>query len=91
VARVTFARAIQRHVECPSADIPGTTLRDVLTGYFSERPQARGYVLDDTGAVRRHIAVFLNDTLITDRVDLSDPVTDTDTVAVFQALSGGAT
>jgi molybdopterin converting factor small subunit len=35
--------------------------------------------------------VFLNDTLITDRVALSDPVTDADTVAVFQALSGGAT
>lgn len=91
MAKVTFAKAIQRHVECPPAAVPGATLGEVLAGYFAERPQARGYVLDETGAVRRHVAVFLNDTLITDRVALSDPVTDADTVAVFQALSGGAT
>lgn len=90
MARVTFARAIQRHVECPPAEVPGATLGEVLHGYFAERPLARGYVLDDTGAVRRHIAVFVNATLITDRVTLTDPVTDADTVSVFQALSGGA-
>jgi molybdopterin synthase sulfur carrier subunit len=90
MAQVTFAKAIQRHVECPPASVPGGTIGEVLHSYFADRPQARGYVLDDTGAVRKHIAVFLNDTLVTDRVTLTDPVTDADTVSVFQALSGGA-
>ena len=45
--------------------------------------------LDDAGAVRRHVAVFANDDLITDRTSLTDTVVDGDRIHVFQALSGG--
>lgn len=49
----------------------------------------RGYVLDDSGAVRKHIAVFHNDNLITDRSTLADAVASGDRLHLFQALSGG--
>jgi molybdopterin synthase sulfur carrier subunit len=91
VARVSFAKAIQRHAACPAADIPGDTLRGVIDGYFGAYPAARTYVLDERGAVRKHVAVFVNDTLVLDREQLSDPITPDDRVTVFQALSGGAT
>ena len=68
VAHVSLAKALQRHAECPPAQIEGTSLRSVLDGYFGRHPAARSYVLDERGAVRKHIAVFVNDTLITDRV-----------------------
>jgi sulfur-carrier protein len=48
-------------------------------------------VLDERGAVRKHVAVFVNDTLVLDRDELSDPIAGDDRVTVFQALSGGAT
>ena len=91
MARVSFAKAIQRHAPCPGAEISGDTLRDVLDGYFRVHPEARTYVLDERGCVRKHVAVFVNDTLVLDREQLSDPIGDGDHVSVFQALSGGAT
>ena len=89
MADVVFAKAFRRHVECPDANASGTTVREVLDSYFGEHPTVRGYVLDDVGAVRKHIAVFVNDDLITDRAHLADPVTDGDRIHIFQALSGG--
>jgi sulfur carrier protein ThiS len=91
MARVSFAKAIQRHAACPAADVPGDTLRGVLDGYFDAHPDARTYVLDERGAVRKHVAVFVNETLVLDREHLSDPIAAGDRVTVFQALSGGAT
>jgi len=91
MARVSFAKAIQRHAACPAADVAADTLRGVLDGYFEAHPAARTYVLDERGAVRKHVAVFVNDTLVVDRELLSDSIAAGDRVTVFQALSGGAT
>ena len=49
----------------------------------------RGYVLDDQGALRRHVAIYVNGRPIGDRVRLTDPVAADDEIYVFQALSGG--
>jgi sulfur-carrier protein len=91
MAHVSLAKALQRHADCPPAEIEGASLRSVLDGYFARHPAARSYVLDETGAVRKHIAVFVNETLISDRSELSDPISEDDRVYVFQALSGGST
>ncbi len=86
---VAFAKAFRRHVDCPTASVAGKTVGDVLAAYFERHPQVRGYVLDDAGAVRRHVAVFVNDDVITDRTSLADAVATGDRIHVFQALSGG--
>lgn len=89
MTEIEFAKAFRRHVDCPTARVDGSTVRDVLDAYFAERPGVRSYVLDDVGAVRKHVAVFVDGDLITDRTGLSDPVTPTSKLHVFQALSGG--
>ena len=89
MARVVFAKAFRRHVDCPDATVDGATVREVLDSYFHARPTVRGYVVDDAGAVRKHVAVFVNDDLITDRATLADAVGNDDRIHVFQALSGG--
>ena len=89
MARVTFTANIQRHVACPPMEADGGTVRDVLEAVFAGNPQARGYVLDDQAALRRHMTIFVDGIAIRDRVHLSDPVKETSTVYVFQALSGG--
>jgi molybdopterin converting factor small subunit len=86
---VVFARAFRRHVDCPDAQVTGATIGEVLDEYFASHPATRTYVVDDTGGVRRHVALFLNDEAITDRITLTDPVADGDRVHIFQALSGG--
>ena len=84
--RVRFTQNIQRHVKCPSSEASGKSLRDVLNHYFQA---ARGYVLDDQGALRQHMAVFINGKPALDRTQLSDDVPANATVDVMQALSGG--
>ena len=86
---ISFTPNIQRHVVCPTCEVNGGTVRNVLEDFFKENEVARGYVLDDQGALRRHMNIFINGEPIRDRTALSDPVSDRDEVFVMQALSGG--
>ena len=86
---VRFTESIQRHVECPTRDVAGATLRHVLEGYFRENERARGYVLDEQGRLRQHMAIFIDGRQVRDRRDLSDQVSADGVVDVIQALSGG--
>jgi hypothetical protein len=58
MAKVVFTPNVQRHVACPEAEAPGCTVREVLD-IFAANPQARGYVLDDQSALRRHMTIFV--------------------------------
>ena len=89
MARIVFTPNIQRLVECPETEAAGGSVREVLDNVFASNPQARPYVLDDQGALRRHMTIFVDGRAIHDRARLSDPVTAGSTVYVFQALSGG--
>jgi molybdopterin synthase sulfur carrier subunit len=87
--RVNFTQNIQRHVSCPPTHVAGETVREVLDAVFAMNARARGYVLDDQGALRTHMQIFINGDQIHDREQLSDPVPSDCEVYVFQALSGG--
>ncbi|MGE5540561.1 MAG: MoaD/ThiS family protein [Gemmatimonas sp.] len=86
---VSFTSALQRFLSAPTTRVEGATVGAALEAVFRDRPALRGYVLDDQGAVRRHVNVFINGQPIRDRVRLSDPVAGEDEVYVFQALTGG--
>ncbi len=87
--RVVFTENIQRHVSCPPVQVPGSTVREVLDAVFATNERARGYVLDEHGAVRKHMVIFINGTMIRDRITLADPVIPASEIYVMQALSGG--
>jgi molybdopterin converting factor small subunit len=80
---------LQRFLEAPSMRVEGATVRDALDAVFAKRQPLRGYVLDDQGAVRRHVAIYVNGEVIRDRTGLSDTVGPQDEIYVFQALTGG--
>lgn len=86
---VTFAPQLQRHVPCPPQRVPAGTLDAVLRAAFTAAPMIERYVLDEQGAVRKHVAVFVNNEIIPNRSDLSQPLAEGDAVWVIQALSGG--
>lgn len=89
MATLRFADSIQRHVECPLREVDGDTIGAVLERYFEENERARGYVLDDQGRLRQHMAVFVDGRHIRDRTALADPVAPDAVVDLIQALSGG--
>ena len=71
MAKVSFTANSQRHVACPPCEVPGRTVREVLDAVFADNPPARGYVLDDQGALRKHMSIFDDGRLISDRNKLS--------------------
>lgn len=84
-----FTPNLHRYLQTPAAQVDGTTVRQVLEQYFQSNPRIRGYVLDDQDALRKHVAIFLNEEMVRDRIQLSDPVRENDDIFVVQALSGG--
>jgi len=87
--RITFTRALDRFVKAPPAAVEAANVGEALAAVFAVQPALRGYVLDDQGALRRHVAVYVNGAAVRDRTRLSDPLCADDEVYVFQALSGG--
>ncbi len=87
--RVVFTQNLQRHVECPPVSVEGGTVREVLEEVFGENERARGYVLDERGALRKHMNIFVDGHQVRDRTGLSDPVPADGEIYVMQALSGG--
>lgn len=90
MADVAFTPNLQRHVECPRREAAGSTVREVLDSVFADNPRLRGYVVDERGALRKHMMVFIDGRQIVDRERLSDPVEPRSEIYVMQALSGGS-
>lgn len=89
LAHLDFTPNLRRHVACPAGVFAGATVRAVLEAAFEGQPGPRAYVLDDQGALRTHVMVFVNGQTVLDRRGLSDAVGPDDRVFVMQALSGG--
>jgi sulfur carrier protein ThiS len=86
---VEFAASLRRHVDCPAQQVASGSLRAVLEAALGAAPGLAHYVFDDQRCVRKHVAVFVNQTLVLDRQHLTQPLTANDRVLVIQALTGG--
>jgi molybdopterin converting factor small subunit len=86
---VVFTSNLQRHAACPEQDVDGATVGEALDKAFAQAPTLRGYVLDEQGHVRRHVAIYVDGRRIADRERLSDAVKASSEICVLQALSGG--
>jgi sulfur-carrier protein len=70
---------------CAEQQIGGATVEELLRGLEHEHPAVTGWILDERGAVRRHINVFVNG----ERVDQRAAVAASDRVEVLPAITGG--
>ena len=69
--------------------VPAGSVAEILYAVNEMVPGFTDYVLDEHGALRRHVNLCINDTIVIDKKTLSDRVPDDGTVYIFQALSGG--
>lgn len=86
---VEFTKNLARHVECPSKRVAGATVAEALDAYFAEIPAVKAYVLDEQGAVRHHVVVFVDGAMVPRKQALAEPLSEGSVVSVMQALSGG--
>lgn len=89
MARIHFTANLQRHVESPPREVGGDTVADALEEVFTANPRLRGYVLDDQGALRRNMVIFVDGWPVVDRARLGDPLPGDAEIYVMQALTGG--
>jgi len=89
MAHLFFAASIQRHIPMPERDVAARSVDEALAAVFADEPRLRGYILDDQGGLRRHLAVYVDGKPVRDRRRLSDTVGADSRIYVVQALSGG--
>lgn len=67
----------------------GTSLSEVMKEIDGSYPGIRNYILDEQGSLRRHVNIFIDGKIISDRVKLSDAFSANSEIYIIQALSGG--
>jgi sulfur carrier protein ThiS len=65
--------------------VDGTTVAEALRELERAQPALDGWVLDERGAIRRHVSVFVNG----EHGSGATPLGPDDRVEVLQAISGG--
>lgn len=69
--------------------VRASSVAETLHAINAMAPGFTDYVLDEHGTLRRHVNISINDSIVIDKVSLSDCVPDDATVYIFQSLSGG--
>ena len=64
-------------------------MREVLRHVFKVNTRLETYVLDDQGALRKHMRILVDGVAVRDLTGLADAVAASSEVWVMQALSGG--
>ena len=87
---VSFTRHLLRFFPTlTEGEVAGATVREVIDELNRRYPGLAGYIIDETGRLRRHVNVFIHEEPIADRDRLSDKLSPDDRVYILQALSGG--
>ena len=86
---VSFAPALTRHVPCAPQQVDASAVGAALDAAFRAAPALRGYVLDEQGGVRKHVALFVNGEMLLRQAALDRPLAPGDHLMVIQALTGG--
>lgn len=92
MAKVEVARHLYRFfpvLEGREVVVEATTAAEVVRAMDAVAPGFSGYVVDERGALRMHVNLFIGREAVVDRRTLSDRVPAEATVYIFQALSGG--
>lgn len=69
----------------PAHELEGATVIELLRGLERRHPPISGWILDERGAIRRHINVFING----ERGNAQSVVSPGDRVEVLPAITGG--
>ena len=84
--RVIIPTPLRSYTGRREVEASGATLDALLQDLDRQFPGLRFRVVDEQGAIRRHMRVFVNGS---QAMDLATPLGPHDTVQIVQALSGG--
>ena len=67
----------------------GKSFPEIFTELEKNYPGISSYLLDEQGSLRKHVNIFIDGKLISDRKTLSDSFNINSEIYIIQALSGG--
>lgn len=90
MANVEFTRHLVRFFPtlAPCA-LEAETVAALIRALDDRHPGLASYLVDERGALRKHVNVFVDGERVRDRAALSDPLAASSEVYIVQALSGG--
>ena len=89
MAEVHFTSHLRTLVPGAPFHVAGVTVGEALDALFQGEPHVRGYVLDDRGALRKHVCIFADGERLAHEGALSRRIGPDTKLYVMQALSGG--
>ncbi len=90
MAKIKFTAALKRFFpDLEEMKVSGNTVAEVIQKVEVKHPGISDYLLDEKGAIRKHLNIFVRGELIEDRQTLKDRLEQEDEILIFQALSGG--
>jgi sulfur-carrier protein len=89
MAELHFTSWLRELVPDGPVQAEGLTVGDALGVLFAQRPHVRGYVLDDRGALRKHVCIFADGQRLSHAAALKQSIRRDSKLYVMQALSGG--
>lgn len=90
MAKVVFtANLLRYNGGVRETEAPGARVRDLIDALEQGTPGLRHYLVDEHGALRRHVNIFVDGRPVRDPDALTDPVGPDATVHILQAISGG--
>ena len=90
MARVKCTNHLQRFFpDLTEVELEGTTVATVIDELNRRFPGIADYIVDEQGALRKHVNIFIGEEPVRDRLRLQDDIGPNTQVLILQALSGG--
>ena len=90
MARVKFTPNLVRFFpDLRECEVEATNVADIVSAVDQRWRGLGDYIVDEQGALRKHVNIFVGDELIRDKQTLSDKISADTRIYIMQALSGG--
>ncbi|MBN4081392.1 molybdopterin-synthase adenylyltransferase MoeB [Caldithrix abyssi] len=73
-----------------SVSVDGTTVSEVLGNIFNQYPDIRSHLLDENGAIRNFVNIYVNGIDVREQGNLETSVTPGADIRIIPAIAGGA-
>ncbi len=90
MAQVKFTPNLKRFFpDLQECEIDASTVAEIVAAVDQRWRGLGDYIIDEQGALRKHVNIFVGDELLRDKQTLSDRVSADTKIFIVQALSGG--
>ena len=89
MAKVTLTANLKKYFPHRHLEVDGETVLAVLRKMDEIRPHFSSYILEDDAAIRRHVNIFIDGSMLRDKSHVNVPVGEHTQIHIMQALSGG--